>query len=119
MKKVLLAASIVFFLSVLNYAGPNKVYEYDKEVTISTGPGTRIQGWLPNRKYTLIVNIHPSYDILVSTFQQKTGDTIGKYIYNSGGFWEEEYAVYQSSRWAMALSTGTAAPVKIKVSEKE
>ena len=93
--------------------------QYDKEVTLSSVASTQIAGYMPGRRYFLVVNINPAYDCLVSTYVLHVGDVNGKYIYNSGGHWEENYNLYTSSYYAIALSSGISGQVKVKVTEKE
>lgn len=114
MKKVLLAASIVLFLSVLNYAGPNFIYQYDKSVNITTYTATQICPKRMNRKYTLIVD-KGSFDCYVSTYVITPGVHNAKWIQRNGGHWEENLAVYTSCYYAIAIDSGT----ELNITEKE
>ena len=117
MKKLFVVLSVLFVSGIVN--AQQRIYHYDTEFTLSTMTATLVAPVRPGRRYFLFVNINSTYDCLLSTYVVKVGETAGKYIYTSGGHWQDEYNVYTSSYWAIALSSGTVGQVKVKVTEKE
>jgi hypothetical protein len=116
MKTIMLAIVGILTFAGIAYCGTPVIY--DKEITLSTATGTMVDGQRVNRRYFLVVNTG-AYDVLCSTYQQRTGDTAGRLIPNSNGAWEEDFYCYISSYYCIALSTGTASPVKVKITVKE
>ena len=86
-------------------------FNEDHSVTISTVTATLAGGYLPGRRYYLVVNETVSYDVRHATFpitqaNIANNNNKGTLLYKNGGSWEDMYNVYQSSWWVIISSQG-------------
>ncbi|MBA4406984.1 hypothetical protein C0389_06895 [bacterium] len=105
---------ILFAVPVMINAGEIIVRNY--EITAGTQTSVLGVGYIPGRKYLLIVNSNSLYDVRMTTYPITAGVNSGIPIYNTGGYFEDSFYVYKSSWYFISTGAGSSS---ISILEKE